>query len=88
MARRHGPLAFQGEVVQTFDRRPQVLAVEVEYERLSNRHNETVICAAKHLLQLIGGVGVRLRILLEPIRDLKSWGGQATSQRRTFEGIR
>lgn len=74
MARRHRPFAFQGEVVQAFDRRPQVLAVEVEYERLSDRHNETLVCAAEHLLQLIGGVGVRLSILFEPVRDLERLG--------------
>ena len=74
MTRRHGPLAFQGEVVQTFDRRPQVLAMEVEHEWLTDRHDEAVVCATEHVLQLIGGVGVRLSILFEPVRDLARLG--------------
>lgn len=70
MGRRHGALAFQGEVVQPLHGRPQVLPVKVKDERLADRDNQAVVSATEHVLELVGRVGGRLRILFEPVGDL------------------
>lgn len=63
-------LALKGETLHALDCRAEVLSMEVEDERLADRDDQAVVCAAEDVLKFVGGVGGRLRVLLEPVADL------------------
>jgi hypothetical protein len=61
----------QCQVMQSLNRRLEVLTVEIKDERLSDRENETLVGFEKHALQFVGVIGFGGCVLLEPVRYLR-----------------